>query len=299
VSAVGAAPARAALAGNPSDGYGGAVLAITVDALCARARIAAAPARAEPLALVDAAVARFARDHAPAATGTAVQWATTIPQSVGLGGSSALVIATLRALCEQHRVELAPRELAELALAVEVEDLGIAAGPQDRIAQSFGGLTFMDFAAGRYETLERRRLPPLLVAWRRSGAAPSGPVHDDLQSRFARGERAVLGAMATLAGAAHDARTAVLAGDPGALATAVDASFDARAAMLKLAPAHVELIEVARSAGAAANYAGSGGAIVCVCRNDDQRLAVSEALVNIGCEVLSLSGRFRKYVDGW
>ena len=65
--AVGEAPRpRAALAGNPSDGYGGAVLAVTLDELRrARRRRAAAP-RLEiwpPSELVAATVARFAREH--------------------------------------------------------------------------------------------------------------------------------------------------------------------------------------------------------------------------------------------
>jgi glucuronokinase len=281
----GHAAARAALAGNPSDGYGGAVLAVTIDGLGARARIREAPV--EPVALVEATVARFAREHAPACAGCAVELATTIPLSVGLGGSSAIVIATLRALCARHAVELEPVALAELALTVEVEDLGIAAGPQDRIAQAFGGLTFMDFAARRYERLDPGLLPPLLIAWLVAGAAHSGAVHDDLRARFERGEPAVLSSLRTLTRAAHDARTALLVGDHEALGRAIDTSFDARAAMLELDPAHVELIEVARDAGASANYAGSGGAIVCACANNDQRLAVSEALRRIGCGVLT------------
>ncbi len=54
--------------------------------------------------------ARFARELArgPRAA-TAVTWRTSIPRGVGLGGSSAIVIATLRALCELHGVALAPR----------------------------------------------------------------------------------------------------------------------------------------------------------------------------------------------
>jgi glucuronokinase len=282
----GHAPARAALAGNPSDGYGGAVLAITIEALHAHARIWDGVPECEPTELVAASVARFARELYPAAAGTEIEWQTSIPRSVGLGGSSAIVIATLRALCARHGVSLAPRVLAELALAVEVEDLGIAAGPQDRIAQAFGGLTFMDFARGQYESLDRRGLPPLLIAWRPESAAHSGVVHDDLRARHARGEPAVLRAMSALTTAAHDARAALLAGEHAALRGAVDASFDARASMLTLDPAHAELVHVARSAGAAANYAGSGGAVVCLCLSDDQRPAVREALVTIGCEVL-------------
>ena len=104
----GAALARAALAGNPSDGYGGAVLAVTLPTWSARAEAATVGELAiEPAnALVEATVRRFARELEPSGLATAVSWSTSIPQRVGLGSSSALVIAVLRALCALHGVEL-------------------------------------------------------------------------------------------------------------------------------------------------------------------------------------------------
>src|SRR5712691_4054905 len=91
----GCALARAALAGNPSDGYGGAVLAVTLSrwsawAVAARAD---APAVAPASALVEATVRRFARELRAEASTTTITWGTSIPPLVGLCGSSALVIA--------------------------------------------------------------------------------------------------------------------------------------------------------------------------------------------------------------
>ena len=292
--ALASAPAEVALAGNPSDAFGGAVLALTIDSLRAIARVldgadggldgadddCCAPD------LVAAAVARFAAVHCADAAGAAIGCETSIPRRVGLGGSSAIVIAVLRALCLRFDVALSPLELAMLALAVEVEDLGIAVGPQARIAQAFGGLTFMDFAAERYEPLDPAHLPPLLVAWHASAAASSRPIRDDLRDRYDRRDPSVLRSLEILVDAAHEARAAVVAGDHEALARAADASFDARAAMIELDPRHVELVELARDAGASANYAGSGGAIVCVCRDADVQADAHGALRAAGCEVL-------------
>ena len=73
--------------------------------------------------------------------------------------------------------------------------------------------------------------------------------------------------MSELASAARAARDALLAGDHRALARSLDASFEARARMLELDPRHVEMIHTARACGAGANYAGSGGSIVCACRD--------------------------------
>ena len=288
----GIACARAALAGNPSDGYGGAVLAVTLPARQATARAwrTNAPAVDPPSELVSATIARFASEHAPAArAATSVSWETTIPRTVGLGGSSAIVVAVLRALCALWSIALEPLTMAELALRIEVDDLGIAAGLQDRIAQTHDGLTFMDFGGPGPATvhpLDRARLPPLLIAWRPASGGHSGEVHAPLRDRHADGEPVVLEAMRALTAAAHDAARAIDDGDHAALCTGVDASFDARRSMLALDSRHVEMIEAARAAGAAANYAGSGGAIVAVCTDEAHRARVQAALGRIDCETL-------------
>jgi glucuronokinase len=305
-AAVGVASARAALAGNPSDGYGGAVLALTLPAQQATARAwrSDAPTRAPtdaptagptvepPSELVTATVARFASEYARAAQETtAVSWETTIPRAVGLGGSSAIVVAVLRALSSLWSVMIEPLAMAELALRIEVDDLGIAAGLQDRIAQTHDGLTFMDFSAPGSATvhaLDAARLPPLLVAWRARSGGHSGDVHAPLRDRHADGEPVVLEAMQALTRAAHDAARAISAGDHAALCVGVDASFDARRSMLALDPRHVEMIECARAAGAAANYAGSGGAIVAVCADAAHRVRVQAGLTRIRCETLMI-----------
>ena len=282
----GVASARAALAGNPSDGYGGAVIAVTLDEFQAHAtaRAASEPGASPASELVAATIERFTRDHAPQTRPGTIEWETSVPRGVGLGGSSAIVIATLRALCELHHVSLERGELAALALAVEREELGIAAGLQDRVAQSYGGLTFMDFGpGGGYEPLDAWLLPPLVVAWRGNTSADSGIVHGDLRARFDAGEDVVRRAMTRLADLAREARAALLAGDRAAFAASVDASFDARAQMMELDERHVAMIELARAAGASANYTGSGGAIAAVCRDDSHRDEVIASLREIGC----------------
>jgi glucuronokinase len=89
--------------------------------------------------------------------------------------------------------------------------------------------------------------------------------------------------MTRLADLAREARAALLAGDRAAFAASVDASFDARAQMMELDERHVAMIELARTAGASANYTGSGGAIAAVCRDDSHRDEVIASLREIGC----------------
>jgi glucuronokinase len=284
------APARAALAGNPSDGYGGAVLAVTIDALRATAVAGAglAPGSVEGL-LVDAAVARFSREFRCDAV--AVEFNTRIPLTVGLGGSSAIVIAVLRELCAVHGISLGADEMAALALSIEVNDLGIAAGLQDRLVQCHGGLLFMDFSQPepRCESLDRALLPPLLIAWRLGAGEPSGIVHGDLRTRYEAHDPAVVRCLAELGDCAREARAALRAGEIPKFSQAVNASFDLRRQIIDLQPAHTEMIDVARRAGAAANYTGSGGAIVCVCDDEQHQRRVADALVaSLGCSTLAM-----------
>jgi glucuronokinase len=287
--AEGSACARTALAGNPSDGYGGAVLAVTLDELGARA-VARAASRSDvepPSALVRATVARFAREFAPEALSSSIEWETTVPENVGLGGSSAIVIATARSLCSLHDVDVDPDRLAAFALAVEREDLGIAGGRQDQIAECYGGLTLMDFASDTHRRLDPSLLPPLVVAWRGDCGEHSGIVHGDLRSRWASGDRLVRDSIAELTVLAHDAGRALADGARGEFGRCVDRSFDLRAQILALDPRHVVMIERARAAGASANYSGSGGAIVAVCEDEAHRDAVIAALSAAGCGVLA------------
>jgi len=280
----GRALARAALVGNPSDGYGGAVLALTLTAFSAEATVGSGDTVAPDL--VAATIARFAHEfHVDAAPVTAT---TAIPRSVGLGGSSAIVIATLRALCRAHNVALEPDTMAVLALSIEVDDLGIAAGLQDRLVQCHGGLVFMDFGGARpfAERLVSGVLPPLVVGWCEDHSEESGVVHSDLKGRYERNEPGVREAMTQLGDLARSARNGLLGGSVTEFRTAVDASFDIRAQLIELDPRHVAMIEAARSVGAAANYTGSGGAVVCACNDLDHRDAVAQVLREGGAETV-------------
>ena len=252
------APARAALLGNPSDGYGGHVVALALANFSATVQLDEAAEDDVATPLVRAAIGRF--PHACPPVRARVE--TTIPRSVGLGGSSAIVIATLRALCKLSGARLEAPVLARLALAAEAEDLGIAAGPQDRVVQAHGGLLSMDFSAGTVERLDAAALPALFLAWRTEHAEASGAVHAPLRERVERGEARAIACLDELARVARRGRDAIAAGDHGALAGLIDRTFDVRAELLALDARHVRLVEIARDHGAHATFAGSGGAVV-------------------------------------
>ena len=293
-AALGIAQARASLAGNPSDGYAGAVLATTLPAWQARA----SAARAERLfvepssALVLGAVRRFAREVGSGASDVRVEWETSIPPLVGLGGSSALAIAVIRALCELRGVELDPGRVA--AHGAGGRDRGARSSPpepQDAVAQAHVGLTLMDFSGpgfGRFESLDPGLLPSLLIAWRGETGEPSDGVHSSLRERHRAGDPVVRRTMAALGQAALGARDALLAGDLPEFGRRMDETFDLRRGMIPLSgPRATSRWSRGRAltCGASANYAGSGGAIVAASGNPGVLDEVAHALRVLGCEL--------------
>jgi len=203
----------------------------------------------------------------------AIRYTTNIPRQVGLAGSSAIIVATLKALMEFYGVRVPRTVLPSLALSVERRELGIAAGLQDRVIQVYEGLVFMDFSAsgstvqsglecGRYEELDSQLLPPVYIAYTREHSEPTEALHLPLRARYDAGDPEVRGAMQVFGQLALEGRDALLCRDYPRLATLINRNFDLRRSICDLQPAHVRMIETAREAGASAKYCGSGGAIV-------------------------------------
>lgn len=321
--------ARAGLVGNPSDGYHGRTISLAVRNFWAEAVlyewesvdiVLAEDDRASfrtigdlardvrlhgyygGIRLVKATIKRFveyceARRIRLHDRAFAVRYETTIPRQVGLAGSSAIIVATLRALMEYYEVAMPLVVQPSFVLSVEREELGIAAGLQDRVIQVYEGLVSMDFGREMehvvdgfkcysYERLDPALLPPLYLAYSDHLSEPTEVFHNDIRGRFDRGEARVVGAMKGFASLAARARTALLARDTGALGALMNENFDLRRTIYDLPPWQLQMVEAARACGASAKFAGSGGAIVGIAGDAPTFEAVRARLGDIGSRTI-------------
>jgi glucuronokinase len=303
--------ARAGLIGNPSDGYFGKTISLIVRNFQATVLIYESPriqihaghrdrlqfeSYAELLddislngyyggvRLIKAAIKRFSdwcrAAGIPLERAFTIEYDTNVPVRVGLAGSSAIVAATMRALMRFFGVEIPKPVLPNLILSVELEELGIGAGLQDRVIQVYEGVVFMDFdktmmerdGHGQYEELDPSLLPPLFVAYHDTLAEGTELTHNDLRSRYNRHEPAVLDAIQHWAELAQRARDLIVSGRGAAIGPLMDEAFDLRASLIRISPGNLELVHRGRRLGASTQFCGSGGAIVGTYDGDPQRL---------------------------
>jgi glucuronokinase len=320
------AHARAGLVGNPSDGYFGKTISFIIRNFSATVKLWESPhfeilpmkedfARYDSVGhflrdqklygyyggqrLMKAAIKRF-HDFARSKNiklhdrNFTMQFETNIPRLVGLSGSSSIIVATMRALSQWYDVQIPKAEFPSIVLSAEKDELGITAGLQDRVIQVYEGMVFMDFdrklmqsrGYGEYEELRPPTTPPLYVAYDAERAEVSDITHRNLKQMFEQGDATVVGAMQKYRDLTDRGRSALLAGDWAELHKVMDQNFEIRKTIMQIAPENQKMIDVARSVGCSAKFAGSGGAICGIYHSDAQFDQLVSAMKSINCTVI-------------
>jgi glucuronokinase len=318
--------ARAGILGNPSDGYFGKIIAISVKNFAALCRLEeSAELRIELQAedretygslqelaesvglygyyggvrLIKAALKKFyeycrSRDIRLHGQNFTVRYESTIPRQVGLGGSSAIVTATMRVLMKFYGVEIPIHLQPSLVLSSERDELDISAGFMDRVTQVYEGCVYMDLPEamikekgyGIYERLDPGLLPDLYLAYKPSLGKVSGRVLNDIRILYERGDAFVIETLRQIAGLAEIGKAAMLAGDREALFDLMNKNFDLRRKIMNIHPGNIEMIETARRLGASAKFAGSGGSILGIYKGPEMYEELVSKLTNLGARVI-------------
>jgi glucuronokinase len=318
--------ARAGLVGNPSDGYFGKTISFVIRNFKATVRLWESPhleilpthgdltkfntlddflrdvrlnGYYGGMRLIKAAVKRFSDYCAKSGRelhrrNFTIDFKTDIPRLVGLAGSSAIVTATMRVLMQFFEVDIPIHYLPTLSLSVEREELGLNAGLQDRVIQTYEGIVYMDFARelmesrgyGNYEVLRLDPMPPLYVAYDPDRAEISDVPHRNLRALFNAGDKAIVDAMHKYRELTDRGKAALMRGNWPELDKVMNENFDLRRTIMNIAPENLRMVEAARSVGASAKFAGSGGAILGLYHSGRQYQELVDALGKVRCTVL-------------
>ena len=317
---------RAALIGNPSDGYFGKTIAFVFSNFHAKVQLYHTPeleivpermdidrfSTIEELAsqvanngyyggirLIKASIKVFyhycrSNNIVLDKRNFTVRYSSNIPLRLGLAGSSAIITACFKALMAFYGVTILKPVLANLILSVENNELGILAGLQDRVAQVYETPIFMDFAKslmekqgyGNYTPLEVCDFPPLYIAFRRNLSEGTEILHNNLRARYNIGEQAVIDAMTEWSQLTEQFMVALKSGDQTLMAQLINRNFDLRRSLVPIEPGNIEMVELARSTGASAKFTGSGGAIIGTYTDDAMFERLKSVLHTKGIEVL-------------
>jgi len=318
--------ARAGLLGNPSDGYFGKAIAVTIKdfeakVFCHESNELMIQSSQEDIPvyknvqhlvervelygyyggmrLIKAAIKKFT-DYCRrlgirlAERNFTIGYTSNIPRQLGLGGSSAIVVAAFRALTAFYEVDIPIQVLPTLVLEAERDELGIQAGFMDRVVQVYGGCVYMDLdekfirekGHGLYERLNPGLLPKLYLAYRPALGKVSGRVHRNLRERHEQGDPLVRRILRLIAGKAEEGREALLRGDCARFRRLMDENFDLRRRIIDISPGDAAMVDAARDCGASAKFAGSGGSIIGTYEDEKMYARLEAALREAGATVI-------------
>ena len=318
--------ARAALIGNPSDGYFGKIISFTFSNFYASVTLYESPELEiipterdgsifksidalmddvrlfgyyGGIRLLKAAIKTFRQYTIRKGIeidnrNFTIRYESNIPNLVGMAGSSAIITACFRALMAFYGVTIPKAELANIILATEHNELGITAGLQDRVIQVYEGLVYMDFdkalmekqGHGNYVELNPTVLPNLFIAYRTDLSEMSDVFHNNIRARFDAGEKEIVDAMKYWADITDEGRDCLLSGDFDKLSKLMNDNFDLRAKLYKLSEGNLRMVKIARECGASAKFTGSGGAIVGIYKDEAMFEQLKEKLSKYSVNVI-------------
>ncbi len=192
------------------------------------------------------------------------------PVGSGLGASSTLVVAMLRAYDELWNLALDDYTVAQLAFRVERVECGLAGGRQDQYSAAFGGFNFMEFYGGGRTVVNPLRVKPWVVSELEASivlfytgvSRESARIISDQSKGIAAGRADSLAAMHGLKLEAQTMKECVLRGDMQGIVNSLRQGWTSKKASSSVVsnPLINGIYDAAVAAGASAGkVSGAGG----------------------------------------
>lgn len=192
------------------------------------------------------------------------------PPGSGLGTSSTVVVAMIKAFSEWLNLPLGEYEIAQLAYEIERIDAALAGGRQDQYAAAFGGVNFIEFQGADRVIVNPLRIKDWIVSEletsmvlydsgvSRSSAAIIDQQTDNLRS----GSGTTLDALHELKANSFRMKECLLKGDFDGLAETLRKTWkDKKRLAMNISNTRIErIMQIATDAGASAGkVSGAGG----------------------------------------
>lgn len=218
---------------------------------------------------------------------------TDIPVQSGLAGSTAMLSAALSAVMAYRDLNVNRYELAEINRTIELNYLKCQCGYQDAYMTTFGGLSYMDFRGKeyykelkeeQYGTIENLSgyidTLPFVIA--HTGVKHnSGNFHRPLRERWLEGDKEVINGYNEIINIAREGKKAMLKGDWQQLSYLMNKNHEIQDKLANSGEQNRYMIKAAMDNGAmAAKLAGAGGGgtiIVMTFEPEKIKRALSEA----------------------
>jgi len=220
------------------------------------------------------------------------------PPGSGLGSSSTMVTAILKAFVEWLNLPLGEYEIGHLAYDIERNDLKLSGGRQDQYAASFGGFNFMEFYKDDRVIVNPLRvkrwiideLESSIILYYTGASRSSAHIINEQQKNTTSGNVTAIEATHHVKQSAIHMKEAILKGDIKSVAEILGNAWENKKKMAhSISNSQIDhVFDVAINAGAYTGKisgAGGGGFIMFVV-NPIKRVTVINALKNLDGKVV-------------
>ncbi len=215
--------------------------------------------------------------------GASLFLASEIPPGTGLGSSSTVAVAIIKAVMTASGLRPTRHEVAELACYIELEKLGMPIGKQDQYAAAFGGLNWFRFSSDgvvaepltispdAFRDLEQR-----LMLFFTGASRHSGHILAAQQASSRRNDPAIIEALHAVKQISYEMKHALEEANIRRVGELLHKSWERKKRFASgiTSPAIDRWYELARSSGASGGKlagAGGGGFLLIYCEPEFQQ----------------------------